>query len=63
MGPTEISLAFIVVNTFLIFKGPDFLEAALLWIIGVLGVGLTIVIYGSGKLIWKIDMARKDSNQ
>lgn len=63
MGPTEIRLAFIVVNTVLIFKGPGFLGAAFLWIIGVLGVGLTIVIYGSGKLIWKIDMARKDSNQ
>ncbi len=32
------------------------------WMIGVLAVGLTIVIYGSGKLIWKIDMAAKGSN-
>jgi phosphatidylglycerophosphate synthase len=61
MGPTEIRLAFIVVNAFLIFKGPGFLEVALPWMIGILGIGLVIVIYATGKLVWKIDMDQRDA--
>lgn len=58
-GPTEIRLAFIVLNTVLIACGPRFLDVILPYVVAVLAVGLCLIVYQAQKRIWQIDMEAK----
>ena len=58
-GPTEMRLAFIVLNTALIIFGTAWIEAVLLYVfIGTI-LFLCIVIFRTQKYIWAIDMENK----
>lgn len=58
-GPTEIRLAFIILNFCITIFGTAFIEKSLLYIFILFLVGLSIVIYRTQKYIWDIDMHNK----
>lgn len=59
VGPTEVRLIFIVVNTLIILLGRTHLAFALPYILGFSLLGLCLVVCRTGKHIWAIDMAQK----
>ncbi len=56
IGPTEIRIVFIVINTLLIFVGKTYLAASLPYALGACTFGLCVVAYKNQKEIWRIDM-------
>jgi phosphatidylglycerophosphate synthase len=60
-GPTEMRIAFILLNTALIFFGPRFLEAALPYLIPLSIIVLAVIIFRTQKYIWGIDMQEKQA--
>lgn len=63
IGPTEVRLIFIFVNTLLIFFGKTHLAFALPYILLFSLIGLFIVVYRTQKTIWQIDMKTKHDNR
>jgi len=59
LGPTEIRIMFILINTMLVVFGKTYLGATLPYILGLSLLGLVIVVYRTQKYIWKIDMSKK----
>jgi len=60
IGPTEIRIVFIIINTLLIF-GRTYAVLFLPYILIIALIGLCIVVYRTQKYIWKIDMKNKRS--
>lgn len=60
IGPTEVRLAFILINTLLILLKKTYIAGSLPWLLAASCVGLCVVIYRTQKHIWKIDMERRD---
>jgi phosphatidylglycerophosphate synthase len=58
-GPTEIRIAFIVLNCLLIFFGTAWIEKLLLFILILAVIFLCVVVYRTQAYIWKIDMQDK----
>lgn len=58
-GPTEVRVAFIILNCLITIFGVYFLERALIYIFIVFITALCIVIYRTQKYIWNIDMQNK----
>ena len=59
MGPTEIRLFFIVLNTLLIHFGTGFLEAILPYALILWLLLLSAIVYRTQKAVWAMDMADK----
>jgi len=59
IGPTEVRLAFILVNTFLILFGKTYMGITLPFILGLSLVGLAVTVYHTQKQIWDLDMKAK----
>ena len=59
VGPTEIRLLFVAVNTAIIFAGSAWLEAVMPYALIVLAVMICVVVYGTQNRIWAMDMAEK----
>lgn len=59
IGPTEIRIIFIVINTLIIF-GKQFMGTSLPYVLLFSFVGLCIVVFRTQKKIWKIDMEIKN---
>lgn len=59
IGPTEIRILFILLNTALIIFGKDFLENSLPYALFISLVLLVIVVYKTQSKIWEIDMKDK----
>lgn len=59
IGPTEVRLIFIVVNTLLIFFGKTYLADALPYALILATLGLWYVVYKTQKRLWEIDMVQK----
>lgn len=59
IGPTEVRLIFIIINTLLIIFGKTYMAKALPYILGFSIIGLIIVVYRTQKYIWKMDMKNK----
>jgi phosphatidylglycerophosphate synthase len=53
LGPTEIRLAFIGLNTALIVFGTRFLELALPWVVLVFAGGLVVMVFRTQRRIWR----------
>lgn len=53
LGPTEIRLAFIGLNTAIIIFGPGFFELALPWVVLVFAVGLVVMVVRVQRRIWR----------
>jgi hypothetical protein len=58
-GPTEVRLAFIVLNVVVMWRGPGFVESLVPWAIAVSTAAVVFVTYRTQKYIWAIDMADK----
>lgn len=56
LGPTEVRIGFIALNTALIVWGPRFLMAALPYALGVFALGLIVIVVRTQKYVWRIDM-------
>jgi len=63
IGPTEIRLIFIVVNTLLIIFNKTYMAAALPFVLTFSAFGLFVVIFKTQKYLWKVDMAQKKNEQ
>ena len=59
VGPTEIRLAFILLNTAFIFFGVRGFETLTPWFICLFIIALCVVVFRAHKTIWAIDMAEK----
>jgi len=62
IGPTEIRLLFIMVNTLIIFFGKTYLAKCLPYLLVLSTFGLFITVYRTQKIIWDIDMKNKDES-
>lgn len=59
IGPTEIRIVFIIVNTLLILLGKTYLAWSLPFILPLSLFGLCFVVYQTQKEIWEMDMLKK----
>jgi len=59
IGPTEVRLIFIIINTLLIIFGKTYMAVALPYVLGFSFLGLILVVYRTQKKIWAIDMQNK----
>jgi len=58
-GPTEIRVAFVILNTLVIFSGPIVIERSLPYALAALSLGFAIMFYQTQRDIWRIDMRAK----
>ena len=63
MGPTELRLLIIILNTMIIIFGTGFVEKTLPFIPLLTMIALIIVVYRTQKYIWQIDMEDKRRRQ
>jgi hypothetical protein len=63
LGPTEMRLAFIVINAFIIFTWPALYEFTLPALTLIVLAGLAFVVYGTQKKLWETDMAAKVASE
>ena len=63
MGPTELRLLIIILNTMIIIFGTGFVEKTLPFIPLFTMIALIIVVYRTQKYIWQIDMEDKRRRQ
>lgn len=59
IGPTEVRLLFVLLNTGIIFFGPSLLASILPTLVVVVLLLLCVIVYRSHRRIWAIDMAEK----
>lgn len=59
IGPTEIRLVFIIINTLLIFFGRTHMVGALPYILAFSTLGLCYIVFKTSKQIWDMDMRIK----
>ncbi|MBW2997571.1 CDP-alcohol phosphatidyltransferase family protein, partial [Candidatus Woesearchaeota archaeon] len=59
IGPTEVRIGFIAVNTMIIFFGKTYTAPAIPFIMIFALLGLIFTVYRSQKHIWELDMANK----
>lgn len=62
IGPTEIRIGFIIMNTLYIFLGQTYLSATIPYLLIFALLGLCVVVFRSQRSIWRIDMANKAKN-
>ena len=60
IGPTEVRLIFIMVNTLLIIFGKTYLAVALPFVLTFSVFGLFVVVFRTQKYLWEVDMANKE---
>lgn len=64
IGPTEVRIVFVIVNTFFIIFEKAYLYIALPASLIFCSIGLLVVVYRTHKELWKMDMeAKKQRNQ
>ena len=59
IGPTEIRIIFILINTLIIFFGKTYLSWSLPYLLIFSIIALNMVVYRTQKYIWQIDMKNK----
>ena len=59
IGPTEVRIVFILVNTLLIVFGRTYMVKALPYVLGCSAFGLFVTVYRTQADLWKIDMRAK----
>ena len=59
VGPTEIRIAFIVVNALICFLNPEYVRAALPYVLGFAVFGLFVTVVRTQKELWDADMKEK----
>lgn len=59
IGPTEIRLLFIILNTLIIVFGKTYIAPALPYVLGFCFLGLCVVVYRTQRDLWQRDMQEK----
>lgn len=59
IGPTEVRLLFVIINTLLIVVGKTYLGPALPYVLLLAVLGLAVAVYRTQKRIWELDMQEK----
>ncbi len=59
IGPTEMRLLFIFINTMIIIFGRTYMAFALPYVLVLTTIGLVVVVYRTQKSIWAMDMKKK----
>lgn len=59
LGPTEVRLFFILLNTLIFFLGTELFQTAVPYLFCILLFLLIVVIYQTHKTVWKLDMEAK----
>lgn len=59
IGPTEMRLAFIGVNAFIIFTWPRYYEYTLPALTVLVAVALVFVVWNTSRMLWRMDMEAK----
>ncbi|MSQ07097.1 MAG: hypothetical protein EXR54_02200 [Dehalococcoidia bacterium] len=62
VGPTEMRLFFILVNTGLVLFGTGWVQSLLPLVTALLAVALALVVFQTQKTLWQIDMALKQTS-
>jgi phosphatidylglycerophosphate synthase len=62
IGPTEVRILFIVINTLFILFGKTYLYFTLPFSLFFCLIGLIFIVFKTQKYLWKIDMAEKNIN-
>jgi len=62
LGPTEIRLLFVLLNTAMIIWGTSFFDQALPYLSGLFLISLIAIVYKTQRAIWKIDMDKKTAS-
>ncbi|MEM7396203.1 MAG: CDP-alcohol phosphatidyltransferase family protein, partial [Verrucomicrobiota bacterium] len=62
IGPTEVRIVFIVINTLIILFGQTHIARALPYVLVLSTFGLFITVYRTQKRIWDIDMNNKEES-
>lgn len=60
IGPTEMRLFFILMNTLLIVFGKTYLAGSLPYLLSFTFMGLVVLIYREQKKLWQVDQANKN---
>jgi phosphatidylglycerophosphate synthase len=63
IGPTEIRLGFVGLNTAVIALGPGILPPVLLLLAGGTAVALVAIVHGTQRRLWSRDMASRDAGR
>ena len=56
IGPTEVRMIFIAINMLIVLFGKTHIAFLLPWILALSFVGLCIVVYRTGKILYALDM-------
>lgn len=59
LGPTEIRIVFIIINTLLIIFGKQYLAIVLPYAVVFLGFGVCVMVFNTHKKLWRHDMDTK----
>ncbi len=59
IGPTEVRLIFIIINTLILVFGKTYMAPALPYVLVFSILGLAFTVYRTQKYIWKLDMKKK----
>lgn len=62
VGPTEVRLLFVLINSAIFFFGKTYLGGTLPYVLALSFVGLILVIYQTQKILWQEDIQRKRQN-
>ncbi|MFA4831691.1 MAG: CDP-alcohol phosphatidyltransferase family protein [Patescibacteria group bacterium] len=60
IGPTEVRIIFIIVNTLLIFFGKTYVAWALPYVLVFSLLGLCVAVYHNSRYIWEMDMKENE---
>ncbi|MFI4911721.1 MAG: CDP-alcohol phosphatidyltransferase family protein [Sedimentisphaeraceae bacterium JB056] len=63
IGPTEIRLVFIIVNTLLVFCDKTYIAPCLPYIMAASAFGLFVTVYSTARKLWRIDMKMKEEQE
>ena len=63
IGPTEIRMIFILINTLIIIFGKTYLAGTMPYVLVFLLIGLCILVYRTQQDIWRIDMKLKKTKK
>jgi phosphatidylglycerophosphate synthase len=59
LGPTELRIVFVIINTVLIYSGTEHLVYTMPLICALSGFGLVVMVWRSQRRLWRIDMENK----
>jgi phosphatidylglycerophosphate synthase len=62
IGPTELRILFIIINTLIIAFGKTYIAPALPFVLAFCFIGLCVVVYHTQKELWQRDMEEKDKS-